>query len=319
MRATDELIAIGGRTMLVKILKGSKDKKSLEHGLDGCPAYGYYHSLTLDEISHRVDWMIEEDYLRIDYNGRLPMLVFSEKGWQIEAETFAEEIYEKFCLDLEEGRMRMIQDMKDVNRQVVFGVLEKIRASRNPGFIPMLDAWKELEVRKVREKISSVQKSLKGDPDKPSVQFRKAGKGAAKEITDLVHKTVRKIYPKYYAPEVADFFCMLHSKERILSDILAGNVWVLTCDGRIVGTGSLDENHVSRVYVLPECQGKGYGARIMTELEKEIGKGYDCVVVEASLSSCCFYEHLGYHTVKHEGMSLFNDAILVYDVMEKKF
>lgn len=31
LRAADELIAIGGRSMLAKILKGSKDKKVLEH------------------------------------------------------------------------------------------------------------------------------------------------------------------------------------------------------------------------------------------------------------------------------------------------
>lgn len=42
LRAADELIATGGRNMLAKILKGSKDKKVLEHGLDQCPVYGYY-------------------------------------------------------------------------------------------------------------------------------------------------------------------------------------------------------------------------------------------------------------------------------------
>ena len=33
LRAADELIASGGRNMLAKILKGSKDKKVLEHDL----------------------------------------------------------------------------------------------------------------------------------------------------------------------------------------------------------------------------------------------------------------------------------------------
>ena len=32
LRAADELISVGGRSMLVKILKGSKDKKVLEQG-----------------------------------------------------------------------------------------------------------------------------------------------------------------------------------------------------------------------------------------------------------------------------------------------
>ena len=40
LRAADELIATGGRSMLAKILKGSKDKKLLEHELDQSPAYG---------------------------------------------------------------------------------------------------------------------------------------------------------------------------------------------------------------------------------------------------------------------------------------
>lgn len=42
LRAADELIAAGGRSMLAKILKGSKDKKLLEHKLNQCPAYGFY-------------------------------------------------------------------------------------------------------------------------------------------------------------------------------------------------------------------------------------------------------------------------------------
>lgn len=160
LRAADELISVGGRSMLVKILKGSKDKKVLEYKLDECPSYGFYSILTLEEISYRVDWMLKRDYLRIAYNGRLPMLIFSEKGWEIEIETFAEEIYQGLFQDLRDKKIRKISEMKTVNRQVVFKVLEKIRASNNAEFIRMLEQWKEIEVRKVRERIAGVQKSL---------------------------------------------------------------------------------------------------------------------------------------------------------------
>ena len=54
----------------------------------------------------------------------------------------------------------IISEMKDVNRLVVFSVLEKIRASKNAEFIPLLEQWKAVEVRKVREQIERVQKSL---------------------------------------------------------------------------------------------------------------------------------------------------------------
>ena len=41
LRAADTMIAVGGRTQLSKVLKGSREKTILEHGLDRCPAYGF--------------------------------------------------------------------------------------------------------------------------------------------------------------------------------------------------------------------------------------------------------------------------------------
>ena len=166
LRAADELISTGGRNMLVKILKGSRDKKVLEHGLDKCPAYGFYHELTMEEISYRVDFMIEQVFLRIEYYDRLPVLVFSEAGWAIEEAVYAEELYQRFRARVKAGNGRdsgvaedgmagstcqaggvagdmepdaLIEQMKTVNRQVVFDVLEKIRASKNTDFIPVLE------------------------------------------------------------------------------------------------------------------------------------------------------------------------------------
>lgn len=81
--------------MLAKILKGSKNKKIFEHGFDRCPVYGYYRELTLQEITSRIDWMIKNNYLKIDYLNQLPVLIFSEKGWDIERETYAGELLQK--------------------------------------------------------------------------------------------------------------------------------------------------------------------------------------------------------------------------------
>ena len=160
LRAADELINTGGRNLLVKMLKGSKDKKVLEHGLDACPSYGFYKALSLEEIGHRVDWMIEEDYLRISYSGRLPMLVFSEKGWEIERETFAEELFERMRQDAQAGRVTVISEMEQVNRKVITDVLEKVRSRGDRTFIPQLDAWKQGAVKKVKAHIESVEKDL---------------------------------------------------------------------------------------------------------------------------------------------------------------
>lgn len=319
LRAADELINAGGRSMLVKILKGSKDKKVLEHKLDECPAYGYFRRLTMDEISTRVDWMIKEDYLRIEYNGRLPMLVFSEAGWEIEKDTFANELYQRFCHELEAGTEGILAEMKDVNRQVVYDILRRIRDSKNAGFIPLLEKWKSTEVRKVRERIAGVQRALADEGSKPEILYRKAKTSEAAEIAGMVHKTVRKIYPKYYPREVTEFFCMHHSKDSIRSDIQNGNVWALFLDGQIIGTGAVEEgNHITRVYVLPEFQRKGYGTYIMSRLEERIAREYETAVLDSSLPAFDLYEKLGYQVIKREKMTLWNDVVLAYEVMEKR-
>lgn len=160
LRGADKLISTGGRSMLAKILKGSKDKKIFEYKLNECPAYGYYQDMKLDDISKCIDWMIKKDYLRIEYGYRLPLLVFSEKGWQIEKETFAQELYQRMCLDVEEKKARVIFKMKEVNRQVVMCVLDKIEKDGTKEFLPYLEAWKMLEVKKVAARIAEVEKKI---------------------------------------------------------------------------------------------------------------------------------------------------------------
>ena len=160
LRGADELISTGGRSMLAKILKGSKDKKIFEYKLNECPAYGYYQDMKLDDISKCIDWMIKKDYLRIEYDYRLPLLVFSEKGWQIEKETFAQELYQRICLDVEEKKARVLFEMKEVNRQVVMRVLDKIEKDGTEEFLPYLEAWKMLEVKKVAARIAEVENKI---------------------------------------------------------------------------------------------------------------------------------------------------------------
>jgi len=156
LRAADEIISTGGRSMLAKILKGSKDKKVLEYGLGQCPTYGYCRELTLREITNRIDWMIKKGYLEIEYRYRLPMLVFSEIGWEIERETYAEELLQKLALLLEGKDYSFVQELKDRNRGMILLLIEKIKLTGNARFIPLLKYWKEIEYKKVQTEIQRV-------------------------------------------------------------------------------------------------------------------------------------------------------------------
>lgn len=149
------------------------------------------------------------------------------------------------------------------------------------------------------------------------LEYIKATDINIESIFHIVQSTVTTIYPRYYPKEVVDFFCALHNRENIASDVEVGKAGVLVVDNQIVGTGSHDGNHITRVYVLPEFQGKGYGSYIMQCIEDEIAGTYNVVQLDASLPACGLYEHRGYHTIKHEKHMVENGVILVYEIMEK--
>lgn len=77
-------------------------------------------------------------------------------------ETFAQELYQRICLDVEEKKARVIFEMKEVNRQVVMRVLDKIEKDGTKKFLPYLEAWKMLEVKKVAARIIEVENKIVG-------------------------------------------------------------------------------------------------------------------------------------------------------------
>lgn len=138
------------------------------------------------------------------------------------------------------------------------------------------------------------------------------------DIYNVVQRTIKTIYPKYYPAEVVDFFCEHHSVDAIWKDIENDCVSVLKTDDNIVATGCFVENHITRVYVLPEYQKKGYGTFIIKNMEEQIAQKYDHVYLDASLPAAALYEKLGFSTIKHEKYPVENEVVLVYEIMEKK-
>ena len=164
LRAADPIIASGGRTLLAKILKGSREKKLLQLELDTCPVYGYFKSEKLDDIMDKIDWMIDFDFLEIEYRGKLPMIVYTERGWHIECDQYAEEL---LC-EWEEWINKGIEDpdmtyLKDRNREMILLLLEKAKESGNQAFIPLLTLWEKIEYKKVKQAIRTTIKALENN------------------------------------------------------------------------------------------------------------------------------------------------------------
>lgn len=151
----------------------------------------------------------------------------------------------------------------------------------------------------------------------PQKEYIAATEEMASDVINVLHSSIRAVYPNYYPQEVVEFFCDLHNDEHVLDGIRSGNMGVLMVDGEIVGVGCADGNHITSVYVRPECQGKGYGTFIMNRLEERISESHDTAVLDASLPAAVTYEHRGYKTTGHGEIALDGGATLVYEIMEK--
>ena len=141
----------------------------------------------------------------------------------------------------------------------------------------------------------------------------------AKRVYEIVQENVKEIYPKYYLREIVDMFCEFHNEENIMKDIEEGNTYILTTEDGVIGTGTINENHITRVYVLPRYQGRGCGTFIMKKLEKIISEKYDYSDIDASLPACKLYSKLGYKTLAHGMWECANGVIQVYEIMKKDF
>lgn len=157
LRAADDIIDEGGRTQLAKSLKGSKEKQLLELGMDRNPAYGFYHDLTSEQILEKVDELIRTDFIKTELSGRLPMIVFTPRGWAVERERRAEEFLREWDHWLDNGIVPIgMEYLKERNRGMMFLFLFKILSSGDKKYIPYLRLWEKIAFKKVQAEIRQV-------------------------------------------------------------------------------------------------------------------------------------------------------------------
>jgi GNAT superfamily N-acetyltransferase len=146
-------------------------------------------------------------------------------------------------------------------------------------------------------------------------EFQKADLPALKT---LVHKTIATCYPGHYSAEAVRFFLDYHSEEAILRDAQKGRTVILDKAGRILGTGTLVEEEIKRVFVDPTFQKQGFGRWIMRQLEEAAARqGVGAVKLDASLPAKAFYDRLGYLTVEPAFLTVENGRRLDFFKMQK--
>ena len=78
----------------------------------------------------RIDWLIINGYLRIEYDYRLPMLVYTRKGWEIERETYTAEMLAKLDQRITNNDPdENFKWLNEIHREVSLGLLDAVEAS----------------------------------------------------------------------------------------------------------------------------------------------------------------------------------------------
>lgn len=183
LRAADDIIDSGGRALLSKILKGSKDKKLLELQLNLNPAYGFFKHLTLEQIVEKVDDMLRAGYLETEMNGKLPLIVYTPLGWVIERDQRAEEFVRMFDALLDSNTLPMdLSDLKDRNRGMILLIMYKVLCSRNAKYIPLLRIWERTAYKKVQAKLQQVIHDLTNSSQMSDDEWQELVRDRADEL-----------------------------------------------------------------------------------------------------------------------------------------
>ena len=151
------------------------------------------------------------------------------------------------------------------------------------------------------------------------MSIKQAYKEDLQVVKYITIETINQIYPHYYPKGAVEFFVEHHNDTNILSDIEAGKVFLcVNEEGQPVGTVSIKENDICRLFVLPEYQGKGYGRKLLDFAENEITKKYEEIMIDASLPAKRIYLKRGYREKESHIITANYGDFLCYDIMVKK-
>jgi GNAT superfamily N-acetyltransferase len=109
-------------------------------------------------------------------------------------------------------------------------------------------------------------------------------------IRMIAQTTIKQVYPMYYPAGAVDFFSKHHSDDHIREDISKGTVYIVSDKDAPVGTVTVSEDSIYRLFVLPEYQHKGYGKALLDFAEEKIFRSYDHVRIDASFPAKRIYK-----------------------------
>lgn len=138
-------------------------------------------------------------------------------------------------------------------------------------------------------------------------------------IREITVQTIHEIYPHYYPKGAVAFFLEHHNDDNIVKDIQHNQVFLcFDSEQNAVGTVTIKQNEICRLFVLPQYQGNGFGRELLDFTERMISEKYDEIQLDASFPAKAIYLKRGYSVIESNVIRAKQDDFLCYDVMGKK-
>ena len=151
------------------------------------------------------------------------------------------------------------------------------------------------------------------------MQIRMANSDDLAAVTEITQETILAVYPHYYPKGAVDFFLAHHHADGIRKDIAENHVFLCISDqNEAVGTVTVKQNEIARLFVLPIHQGHGYGRALLDFAEEQIAKSYDIAVLDVSFPAKNIYLKRGYRGEAFEAIPTENGDFLCHDTMQKR-
>jgi hypothetical protein len=160
LRGAWQVAAKGGRSQLSLLLKGSKNKSVLKHGLDQSPVYGKLSYLTIEEIENRIDQLIRKGELRTEFFGDLPLILLTDQSW-LRIQPWANE-YECHLAASADARTltEILNNWRNRRREEQHQLLEAMVSTERESARRVLQAWHGLAGKEMRSKIETTLSTL---------------------------------------------------------------------------------------------------------------------------------------------------------------
>lgn len=162
------------------------------------------------------------------------------------------------------------------------------------------------------------------------IEFEIIEKANLGRIREIAYQTWPEAYKNVITPEQISYMLkMMYDSQPLEVQFLAGHIFiVLKEDGKDMGFVAFEKNYdgsdstkIHKLYVLPECQGKGFGKKLIDKAISEINtENQKSLILNVNKKnpSLNFYEKIGFIKAREMVIDIGNGFLMDDYIMEKK-